>query len=83
MGFKVFGKKDGKKTVSDNPENGDAKVTEAAKVLPEGDPATVNPNSYGGGRNLPMARKFRNSSNSAEFGALALLDFLPFVITKP
>ena len=30
-----------------------------------------------------MARKFRNSSNSAEFGALALLDFSPFVITKP
>ena len=41
MGFKVFGKKDGKRTVSDNPENRDAKVTEAAKVLPEGDPATV------------------------------------------
>ena len=37
----------------------------------------------GGGGNLPMARKFRNSSNSAEFGALALLDFSPFVITKP
>ena len=41
MGFKVFGKKDGKRTVSDNPENGDAKVTEAAKVLPEVDPGTV------------------------------------------
>ena len=37
----------------------------------------------GVGRNLPMGRKFRNSSNSAEFGALALLDFLPFVNTKP
>ena len=36
-----------------------------------------------GGQNLPMARKYRNSSNSAEFGALALLDFSPFVITKP
>ena len=41
MGFKIFGKKDGKRTVSDNPERGDAKVTEAAKVLPEGDPETV------------------------------------------
>ena len=42
MGFKVFGKKDGKRTVSDNPENGDAKVTNAAKVLPEVDPGTVS-----------------------------------------
>ena len=30
-----------------------------------------------------MARKVSNSSNSVEFGALALLDFSPFVITKP
>ena len=30
-----------------------------------------------------MARKFRNSSNSEEFGALALLDFSQFLITKP
>ena len=42
MGFKIFGKKDGKRTVSDNPESGDAKVTEAAKVLPEVDPGTVS-----------------------------------------
>ena len=43
----------------------------------------INPISHGGGRILPMAWKFRNSSNSEEFGALALLDFSPFVITKP
>ena len=30
-----------------------------------------------------MAQKFRNSYNSEEFGTLALLDFLPFVIAKP
>ena len=42
MGFKVFGKKDGKRTVSDNPDNEDAKVTHAAKVLPEVDPGTVS-----------------------------------------
>ena len=36
-----------------------------------------------GGGILPMVQKFRNSSNSIEFRALALLDFLPFVITKP
>ena len=41
MGFKIFGKKDGKRTVSDKPENGDTKVTEAAKVPPDGDPAAV------------------------------------------
>ena len=29
------------------------------------------------------ARKFRNFSNSEKFGVLALLDFSPFVITKP
>ena len=42
MGFKVFGKKDGKRTVSDNPDNEDAKVTNAAKVLPEADPGAVS-----------------------------------------
>ena len=42
MGFKVFGKKDGKRTASDNPDNEDAKVTHAAKVLPEVDPGTVS-----------------------------------------
>ena len=41
MGFKVFGKKDGKRTVSDKPENGDTKVTEAAKILPDDDPEAV------------------------------------------
>ena len=35
------------------------------------------------GRILPMAWKFCISSNSEEFGTLALLDFSPFVITKP
>ena len=30
-----------------------------------------------------MARKFCNSSNSMELGALTLFDFLPFVIPKP
>ena len=32
---------------------------------------------------LHMAQKFRYPSNSEDFGALALLDFSPFVITKP
>ena len=41
MGFKIFGKKDGKRTVSDKPENGDTKVTEAAKILPDDDPEAV------------------------------------------
>ena len=50
---------------------------------PIGFAAPLNPISHrGGGRILPMARKFRNSLNSANFGALALLDFSPFVITK-
>ena len=40
-------------------------------------------NKGGGGRILPMAQKFRDSSNSEEFRTLALLDFSPFVITKP
>ena len=44
---------------------------------------SFNPIGHGGGRILPMARKFRNSSNSEEFGELALLDFSPFVTTKP
>ena len=35
MGFKIFGKKNGKRTVSDKPENGDTKVTEATKILPD------------------------------------------------
>ena len=38
MGFKIFGKKNGKRTVSDKPENGDTKVTEATKILPDEDP---------------------------------------------
>ena len=42
MGFKIFGNKNGKRTVSDNPDNEDAKVTNAAKVLPEADPGAVS-----------------------------------------
>ena len=38
MGFKIFGKKDGKRIVSDKPENGDTKVTEATNILPDDDP---------------------------------------------
>ena len=41
MGFKIFGKKNGKRTVSDKPENGDTKVTEATKILPDEDPEAV------------------------------------------
>ena len=41
MGFKIFGKKNGKRVVSDKPENGDTKVTEATKILPDEDPEAV------------------------------------------
>ena len=41
MGFKIFGKKNGKRTVSDKPENGDTKITEATKLLPDEDPEAV------------------------------------------
>ena len=41
MGFKIFGKKNGKRIVSDKPENGDTKVTEATKILPDEDPEAV------------------------------------------
>ena len=41
-----------------------------------------DPISHRGGRILPMAWKFRNSSNFEKFGTLALLDFSPFVIAK-
>ena len=47
MGFKIFGKKDGKRTVSDNPENGDTKVTEAAKVIQEQSKKAQSLDSYG------------------------------------
>ena len=53
MGFKIFGKKNGKRTVSDKPENGDTKVTEATKILPDEDPEAVN--SYG----IPMESRNR------------------------
>ena len=45
MGFKIFGKKNGKRVVSDKPENGDTKVTEATNILPEGDPEAVKKGS--------------------------------------
>ena len=45
MGFKIFGKKNGKRIVSDKPENGDTKVTEATNILPEGDPEAVKKGS--------------------------------------
>ena len=38
MGFKIFSKKNGKRTVNDKPENGDTKVTEASDMLPNTDP---------------------------------------------
>ena len=50
MGFKIFGKKNGKRTVSDKPENGDTKVTEATKLLPDEDPEArkaLSSDSYG------------------------------------
>ena len=52
-------------------------------VFSDGPLRGINPISHGGGRILPMAWKFHNSSNSEEFGILARLDFSPFVITKP
>ena len=42
MGFKIIGKKDGKRTVSDNPDNEDTKVTSAVKFLLEADPGAVS-----------------------------------------
>ena len=38
MGFKIFSKKNGKRTVNDKPENSDTKVTEASERLPNTDP---------------------------------------------
>ena len=45
MGFKIFGKKNGKRIVSDKPENGDTKVTEATNILPDDDPEAVKKGS--------------------------------------
>ena len=42
MGFKIIGKKDGKRTVSDNPDNEDTRVTSALKFLLEADPGAVS-----------------------------------------
>ena len=38
MGFKIFSKRNGKRTVNDKPENSDTKVTEASERLPNSDP---------------------------------------------
>ena len=42
MGFKIIGKKDGKRTVSDNPDNENTRVTSALKFLLEADPCAVS-----------------------------------------
>ena len=41
MGFKIFSKRNGKRTVNDKPENSDTKVTEASERLPNSDPEAV------------------------------------------
>ena len=41
MGFKIIGRKNGKKTVSDNPENDATKVTSALKFLIEPEPSAA------------------------------------------
>ena len=38
MGFKIIGRRNGKKTVSDNPDNDATKVTSALKFLVEAEP---------------------------------------------
>ena len=42
MGFKIIGRKNGKKTVSDNPDDEATKVTSALKFLVEADPGAVS-----------------------------------------
>ena len=54
-----------------------------SEIVPVAVDLTLSAARGGGRQNLPMARKFNNSSNSEEFVTLALLDILPFVITKP
>ena len=41
MGFKIIGRKNGKKTVSDNPENDATKVTNALEFLTEAEPSAA------------------------------------------
>ena len=41
MGFKIIGRKNGKKTVSDNPDNDATKVTNALKFLVEPEPSAA------------------------------------------
>ena len=42
MGFKIIGRKNGKKTVSDNPDDEATRVTSALKFLVEADPGAVS-----------------------------------------
>ena len=45
MGFKVIGRKNGKKTVSDNPENDATKVTKALEFLTVAEPSAATTGS--------------------------------------
>ena len=45
MGFKIIGRKNGKKTVSDNPDNDATKVTSALKFLVEPEPSAASKGS--------------------------------------
>ena len=45
MGFKIIGRKNGKKTVSDNPENDATKVTNALEFLTEAEPSAATEGS--------------------------------------
>ena len=42
MGFKIIGRKNGKKTVSDNPDDDATKVTSALKFLVEPEPSAAS-----------------------------------------
>ena len=41
MGFKIIGRKNGKKTVSDNSENDVTKITKVLEFLTEAEPSTA------------------------------------------
>ena len=45
MGFKIVGRKNGKKTVSDNPDDDATKVTSALKSLVEPEPSAASKGS--------------------------------------
>ena len=42
MGFKIIGRKNGKKTVSDNSENDVTKITKVLEFLTEAEPSAAN-----------------------------------------